>query len=176
MMKCWAKQPDERSLFSEVVTSISNYTEAIAGYLDINFNPFESIHDQLGNESKAATDVINCPDIEENVLISAELLAKQMSSNKTKTKDTSSCKKSKSSRGSTVSPRVTPKSSPKVTPKSTPKPSPRSSPRISPRSSPLLKLRKLKDDQLSASSVGIEIHIESPSEDGSVKSGLLSVK
>ena len=159
MVSCWNKEPDNRPGFADIVTKISNYTEAIAGYLDINFNPFKSIHTLPDNEAAAATTVLNSPDNEKDILISAELLAKQ-----TKSKDK---KKAKSKKGSV---------SPKVTPKSTPKPSPRSSPRISPRVSPLLKLRKLKDDQLSASSVGIEIHIESPSEDGSVKSGLLSVK
>ena len=164
MVSCWNKEPDNRPGFADIVTKISNYTEAIAGYLDINFNPFKSIHTLPDNEAAAATTVLDSPDNEKDILISAELLAKQMDANKTKSKDK---KKAKSKKGSV---------SPKVTPKSTPKPSPRSSPRISPRSSPLLKLRKLKDDQLSASSVGIEIHIESPSEDGSVKSGLLSVK
>ena len=42
MMKCWTKKPEDRPSFSDVVTTISSYTETIAGYLDINFNPFES--------------------------------------------------------------------------------------------------------------------------------------
>ena len=167
MMNCWAKKPEDRPAFSEIAKNISNYTEAIAGYLDINFNPFKSSHDLPDNEAAAASATLNSPDNEKDVLISAELLAKQLDSKKTKDKNR---KKSKSPKGS---PRVTPK----VTPKSSPKPSPRASPRVSPRASPLLKLRKLKDDQSSTtSSAGIEIRIESPSEDGSVTSGLLSVK
>lgn len=161
MMKCWSKLPDERPPFTEIVTTVSNYTECIAGYLDVNFNPFKSTHDLTNPDSPAAA-TPDSPEDEKDVLISAELLAK-LNSSKLKTKDK---KKSKS-----------PKGTPKASPKASPRPSPRASPRISPRASPLLKIRKLKEDQVStASSAGIEIRIESPSEDGSVTSGLLSVK
>jgi hypothetical protein len=160
MMKCWSKLPDDRPPFSEIVTIISKYTECIAGYLDINFNPFKSTHDLTNTDSPAATS-LDSPEDEKNVLISAELLAKLNSSKQTKNK-----KKSKS-----------PKGTPKASPRASPRPSPRASPRISPRASPLLKIRKLKEDQISTtSSAGIQICIESPSEDGSVTSGLLSVK
>lgn len=158
MMKCWSKLPEERPPFSEIVTTVSNYTECIAGYLDINFNPFKSTHDLTNTDSPAPT-TLDSPDDKKDVLISAELLAKLNSSKQTKDK-----KKSKSPRGT-----------PKASPKASPRPSPRASPRISPRASPLLKIRKLKEDQASTTS-GIEIRIESPSEDGSVTSGLLSVK
>ena len=154
-MKCWSKLPDERPPFSEIVTTVSNYTECIAGYLDINFNPFKSTHDLTNTDSPAAT-TLDSPTNEKDVLISAELLAKL--------KQTKDKKKSKSPRGT-----------PKASPKASPRPSPRASPRISPRASPLLKIRKLKEDQLSTTS-GFVIRIESPSEDGSVTSGLLSVK
>ena len=163
MMNCWAKQPEGRPSFSDVVTIISKYTEVIAGYLDINFNPFQSTSNLADGNTAAADDVPISPDDEKDIMISAELLAKQLYSSKAKTKEK---KKTKS-----------PKPSPKATPKSSPKPSPKPSPKASPRSSPLLKLRKLKEDQLStSSSTGIEIRIQSPSEDGSVTSGLLSVK
>lgn len=165
-MSCWAKQPDDRPCFSDIIKRISKYTEAIAGYLDINFNPFESVHSLPDSQTAAATAVPDSPDDEKDIKISAELLAKQLDSGKTKSKGT---KKSKS-------PKVSPKVSPKSSPKASPKPSPRASPRISPRTSPMLKLRKLKDDQRSIiPSPGIEIRIESPSEDGSITSGLLSV-
>lgn len=54
MMWCWAKQPDERPRFSDIVTTISKYTEIIVCYqLDINFNPFKSTdiltHDSTNN-------------------------------------------------------------------------------------------------------------------------------
>ena len=164
MMDCWTKQPDKRPSFSDVVTNISNYTEVIAGYLDVNFNPFQSTHNLADND---ADDVPLSPDDDKDIKISAELLAKQLDSNKTKTKNK---KKSKS-------PKPSPKGTPKASPKPSPKPSPKVSPRVSPRASPLLKLRKLKEDQHSTTSnAGIEIRIESPSEDGCVTSGLLSVK
>lgn len=160
MMKCWSKLPDERPPFTEIVTTVSNYTECIAGYLDINFNPFKSTHDLTNTDSPAAAP--DSPEDDKGILISAEVLAAKLNSNKP-TKDK---KKSKSPRGT-----------PKASPKASPRPSPRASPRISPRASPLLKIRKLKADQLSTtSSAGIEIRIESPSEDGSITSGLLSVK
>ena len=160
MMSCWAKKPEDRPAFSDIVKTISNYTEAIAGYLDINFNPFKSSHDLPDNEAAAASATLNSPDNEKDILISAELLAKQLDSKKTKDKN-----KKKS------------KDSPRVTPKSSPKPSPKASPSASPRTSPLLKVRKMKDDQVSTtSSAGIEIRIDSPSEDGSTTNGLLSVK
>ena len=162
MMKCWSKEPDDRPPFTEIVTTISKYTECIAGYLDVNFNPFKSTHDLTNTDSPAAAAATpDSPEDEKDILISAELLAKLNSSKTTKDK-----KKSKS-----------PKGTPKASPKASPRPSPRASPRISPRASPLLKIRKLKEDQVStSSSAGIVIHIESPSEDGSITSGLLSVK
>ena len=171
MMSCWAKEPDDRPCFSDIVTKISKYAEAIAGYLDVNFNPFKSAHSLSDGETAAATAVPDSPDDDKDLKISVELLTKQLDSCKTKSKD------KKKSRSPKVSPKVSPRVTPKSSPKASPKPSPRASPRLSPRASPLLKLRKLKDDQLSlTSNPGIEIRIESPSEDGSITSGLLSVK
>ena len=175
MMSCWTKQPNDRPNFNIIVTKISNYTEAIAGYLDINcFNPFKSTHSLYDNEGAAAvTTIPSSPCYEKDVLDSTELLEQQSPSNKIKSKDDST--KGKSPKGS---PKVTPKVTPKPSPKSSPKPSPRASPRMSPRTSPLLKLKKAKGEQQSTtSSTGIEIHIQSPSpDDDSATSGLLSVK
>ena len=157
MMNCWNKQPEKRPSFSDIVITVSKYTEVVAGYLDINFNPFTSTHDQPSNETTNAATVPESPDNDKDILISAELLAKQLDSNKMKSKDGGK-NKSKS-----------PKGSPRV--------SPRPSPSASPRASPLLKLRKLKEDQVSTtSSAGIEIRIQSPSESGSIKSGDLAIK
>ena len=169
MMSCWSKEAQERPIFSDVVKTISNYTEIIAGYLDINFNPFESSYSPTGSTAATAalTYVPDSPDSEKDALASSELLKNLEDSRQTKP----CSKKPKSPKG-------TPKASPKISPKVSPKPSPRASPRISPRASPLLKLRKLKVDQSSTTSgVGIEICIESPSEYGSITSsnGLLSV-
>ena len=40
MAKCWKFQPDDRPSFSELYTDTSNYLERVAGYLEMNFNPF----------------------------------------------------------------------------------------------------------------------------------------
>jgi hypothetical protein len=157
MMNCWSKQPEDRPSFSDTVISISKYTEVIAGYLDINFNPFTSTHDLSSTERATATTVAESPDNDRDILISAEALANQLDSNKIKSKDEGK-KKSKS-------------------PKVSPRPSPKASPSASPRASPLLKLRKPKEDQVSTtSSTGIEIRIQSPSEDGSVLNGDVAIK
>lgn len=136
MMSCWARHPDDRPTFSEIVKKISSYTEVIAGYLDINFNPFETKYKQTGTQ--AAT--------ERDVLVSADILAKKLTSDKVKSKDEKNSMKS----------------------------SPRASPCASPQSSPLLNVRKLSEEQVSSTS-GIEIHIDSPSDDGSTANNDLKV-
>jgi hypothetical protein len=172
MRSCWSKTPQERPFFSDIVKTISNYTEIIAGYLDINFNPFQSSYSPTGSTAATAalTAIPDSPDSEKNVLVSSELLRKLIQEDSKETKPSN--KKSKS-------PKSTPKVSPKMSPKVSPRPSPSGpSPRISPRASPLLKIRKLKVDQSpTPSGARIEISIESPSEDGSITSsnGLLSV-
>ena len=40
MLKCWEKLPDNRPTFKELYTNTSKYTERIAGYLEVEFNPF----------------------------------------------------------------------------------------------------------------------------------------
>ena len=40
MRKCWEKIPRDRPTFKELSTNISKYTERIAGYLEMGFNPF----------------------------------------------------------------------------------------------------------------------------------------
>ena len=40
MMKCWEAAPDDRPSFKELHKAISKYTECIAGYLEIGYNPF----------------------------------------------------------------------------------------------------------------------------------------
>ena len=151
MMNCWSKQPEDRPSFSDTVVTISKYTEIVAGYLDINFNPFTSTHDLPSNETANATTVAESPNNDRDVLVSAEALAMQLDSNKMKFKDGD---KNKS--------------------KMSPRPSPKASPSASPRASPLLKLRKPKEDQISTtSSTGIEIRIQSPSEDGSLVNGAI---
>ena len=172
MRSCWSKKAQERPFFSEVVKTISNYTEIIAGYLDINFNPFESSYSPTGSTAATAalTTIPDSPDSEKDVLVSSELLRKLI--------DHEDSKQTKQCNKKPKSPKSTPKASPKMSPKVSPRPSPSgASPRISPRASPLLKIRKLKVDQSpTPSGTRIEICIESPSEDGSPTSshGLLS--
>ena len=43
MSRCWEFQPEDRPSFSELHANISNYLEKIAGYLEVNFNPFNGI-------------------------------------------------------------------------------------------------------------------------------------
>lgn len=214
MKTCWAKECEKRPFFSDIVTTIANYTEVIAGYLDVNFNPFKSAHD-VSNYQEIGADIMDSTDNEKDVLISAGLLAKQLETNKNKSKKSSkiSLKMSpKSSRkqsphvspcpsphGSPIgsprpspqvspcpshhgSPKGSPKPSPRVSPcpslhgsqKGSTKPSPRVSPCPSPSGSPLLKAKKMSSDQrCTDSNAAVEIHIQSPSDDGSVENVFL---
>ena len=50
MMKCWERLPDERPSFADVVSTVSSYTELVAGYIDLSgYNPFESTYTLLGS-------------------------------------------------------------------------------------------------------------------------------
>ena len=40
MMQCWYPEPNDRPTFQELSGSLSKYIEAIAGYLEITYNPF----------------------------------------------------------------------------------------------------------------------------------------
>ena len=43
MLKCWNSDPNERPLFSTLVSSISMFAEKITGYLDVgNYNSVEA--------------------------------------------------------------------------------------------------------------------------------------
>ena len=166
MMACWSKKPHGRPTFGDIVTTISNYTEVIAGYLDVNFNPFQSFDSQAVSTAASATNTVplDSTDCEKQTGVSSSVLLRKLEDSYQ-----TQPKKSKSPKG-------TRKASPKVSPKASPRASPRTSPRISPRASPLLKL-KLKEDHHCSPTPGaeIEICIKSPSEDGSdtSSSGLL---
>ena len=159
MMACWSKKAQERPTFGDIAIIISNYAEVIAGYLDINFNPFESFGSQAVSTAASAINIdpLDSPDYEKDIGESSSLLLRKLEDSNQKLP-----KKCKSPKSTTASPKVSPKGSPR--------PSPRVSPRNSPRASPLLKLKKLKGDhQCSPAMSGaeIEICIKSPSEDGS---------
>ena len=36
MLRCWWKDPDDRPLFSELESDLSNFLTSVAGYLDFN--------------------------------------------------------------------------------------------------------------------------------------------
>ena len=40
MRKCWEMDPNNRPLFKDLHTITSQYIEHIAGYLELEFNPF----------------------------------------------------------------------------------------------------------------------------------------
>ena len=139
MMHTWSKNPEDRPSFEELVATISDYTEKIAGYLDVNFNPFQSTSDLT-----ALLEADEAHKEDKNVLTSPEQLIAALDQPKKK-------------KGKQASPKPSPKPSPKVSPRVSPLPSPRISPRaVSP--------SNLSDDK---NSVGIKIKIEGPSETGS---------
>ena len=41
MIQCWEYRAEDRPTFKKVLGKISNYVEGIAGYLEVNFNPFK---------------------------------------------------------------------------------------------------------------------------------------
>ena len=43
MTKCWKFLPENRPSFTELHDCTSNYLERVAGYLEVNFNPFDSM-------------------------------------------------------------------------------------------------------------------------------------
>lgn len=46
MLNCWATDPNRRPSFSEAATTLSGYIETLAGYLDMNYNPFTNAPEQ----------------------------------------------------------------------------------------------------------------------------------
>lgn len=40
MIKCWEGSPKDRPSFSNIYKEVSKLIERVAGYLDIEFNPF----------------------------------------------------------------------------------------------------------------------------------------
>lgn len=146
MMSCWAKQPNERPCFSDIVTTISNYTEAIAGYLEVNFSPFSSTYNLAVSQAANSAAVLDSPDTQA-MTVSSELPSRQLFPYKVKLNNKN---KSNYSKGS---------------PKLSAKPYPRASTCAPPRiSTSLMELRKMS----TASNAAIEIRIESPSEDKSI--------
>lgn len=61
MEKCWCTNPNKRPAFNEIATTLSGYTETLAGYLDMNFNPFVSDQEQKLTEN-GGYDILTRPD------------------------------------------------------------------------------------------------------------------
>ena len=40
MLSCWSTDPDDRPTFHDISKTLSGYTETLAGYLDMTYNPF----------------------------------------------------------------------------------------------------------------------------------------
>ena len=81
MMDCWAKQPDKRPSFTKIITAISKYTEVIAGYLDVDFNPFQPAHMAVGNAATAEDvidDVLPSSDNDKNIMANSQLDSTKM--------------------------------------------------------------------------------------------------
>ena len=62
MMKCWEAEPNDRPSFKELHKATSKYTEHVAGYLELGFNPFAGIEKvethSKENESKGEKEVL----------------------------------------------------------------------------------------------------------------------
>ncbi len=63
MRNCWATDPEKRPTFNDIVRTLSGYTETLAGYLDMNYNPFTSGDDhKLIIEDGFNNDILTHPD------------------------------------------------------------------------------------------------------------------
>ena len=40
MLQCWKLSPEDRPTFEQICSNVSKFIERIAGYLEIEFNPF----------------------------------------------------------------------------------------------------------------------------------------
>jgi len=122
MLRCWAAQADARPAFKDVVQILSGYTETLAGYLDMNSNPFipgPEVADNLAPPNRLSALYYN---------IAAKLTGKSPATRR------------RSPRSSPhASPSITPCLSPRVSPKGTP----RATPRVSPEPDPVVKTYNL---------------------------------
>ena len=65
MLKCWEATPDDRPSFEQLYKEIFRYTECIAGYLKLEYNPFGGV---VGIDAASEE---NEPQNEENEIQSA---------------------------------------------------------------------------------------------------------
>ena len=64
MLKCWHGIPEQRPTFTELSQIISSFIEHIAGYLDINYNPFAMNSSDVVTNPNAVPGDTNCENIE----------------------------------------------------------------------------------------------------------------
>ena len=137
---CWSKSPEERPSFADLVDTISEYAEKIAGYLNINsYNPFTATYAEIADGDK-----------QNQIVKSPEQLVEQIKSNVSK------------SRSPKASPVSSPRHSPRVSPRITPNVSPNLSPAPSPLTTPAYLGSGVDDPSPTAK---VEIRVYSPSDD-----------
>ncbi len=141
MQRCWEKSPDRRPTFSDLVETISEYTEKIAGYLDISlYNPFVATYEEIRSPE------------DEQIVSDPDQVVRCMKNKDNKLKSTP-CNSTLNS----------PVRSPYFTP--------RGSPRTSPMASPILSRNRPAPGILSWHAspqphIGIRNHVETPSQTG----------
>ena len=140
MMNCWAKLPDERPSFSDIVSTISSYTELVAGYLDIScYNPFESIYASIDSDATATGSSDNDRDTIANSASTEQLVHNADSGNNINSDNSDRKKQRALSKSSSCA---------------------------SPQASPMRRFSKLKDEEPStASNACVEIQVQSPLQD-----------
>ena len=64
MMQCWSTDPNKRPAFNDIARTLSGYIETLAGYLDMNFNPFSSPTQERKSslENGISNDVLKYPE------------------------------------------------------------------------------------------------------------------
>lgn len=54
--------PEKRPTFKDIVRTLTGYTESLAGYLDMTYNPFAPLNDQKVKEDGFNNDILTRPD------------------------------------------------------------------------------------------------------------------
>ena len=82
MMKCWETAPEDRPSFKELHKVTSKYTEHIAGYLEIGYNPFTGMQTAVKeNEPKDEENECECADSFQEIPPSVDTWAAQAALN-----------------------------------------------------------------------------------------------
>lgn len=128
MMTCWSPNPNERPTFKEIVKILSGYTETLAGYLDMNSNPFISSCEFQRDGDRPS----------EGLMVPNKLTALYYNvTSKLRGRSRSPKSKSKSPKSS---PRASPRISPQVSPRISPRPEPACNAKDDVPSTPVIKI------------------------------------